>query len=69
MKSRAPRLKPRVQADARIRSSMKSNLSIVGDVDPLSFPRIKRRSGLLPDHDDGVKVIRPRVGDEFAKQP
>ena len=41
----------------------------VGDVDPLSFPRIKRRRDLLPDHDDGVKVIRPRFGDELAKQP
>lgn len=39
------------------------------DVDPLSFPRIKRRRDLLPDYDDGVKVIRPRFGDELAKQP
>ena len=34
-----------------------------------SFPRIKRRRDLLPDHDDGVKVIRPCFGDELAKQP
>ena len=54
------------KARGTVRTRVESRPRAIGTVDPLSLPRIKRRRRLLPDHHDGVKVVRPRFGDELA---